>query len=631
MPAAEICVWPFASGLNNAGEVIGFTRAGLPPGLTVWRLEKGAWRRSCAAWPDDWNWVDKSAAHCMWAAGQVLKMGDVPIFYDSGAYSVIKEWDKGKKGKKLGQHEWEVVLSNYMALAQTQRKPRTLWPVLPDEIGSQPGTFKQLKRFSAEIRDLLRAKVSAIGVLHKGKLSLADCAYKMAETLGTDKFVAAFPVVGGRTTPEEVAEAIDRMPIKPLGYHLLGISPGSDQWPSYSRALADAPRSMTLSTDAALVRGLVMRKRYLGPLTKEQDDVDVIIEATIRHQRKFKDPLLRPNLSIRHELAQPDMWLAKGDRERIIEAAIDEGLVERRPYKTMKDTAVRVAPGETRPEYGEPEWWADWRWRHMLWTFYTAPTAALSLWVGPNWKNEPMASWMAAQLQQAYLRTIRTHTTALRKEQAIRRHFTGQKPNRLLRPEESIPVKPACFTVPRLAQMELKLNPEDHGHLNDLATEWGTVFEDLDLDWSDEWEAEDQAAPEFARRTGLEFLGAGNTRAVFALDEQRVLKVAFMGDAGNEANLYECERWLTNSADPDLGADARRWLAPVLACASGGEWLVMRRAKPVKRSALPAMDWGSDMDRLLKRLGVSDTTGAMQWGNLDGQVVLLDYGAPLDT
>jgi len=625
VPAAEICVWPFASGLNNAGEVIGFTRAGLPPGLTVWRLEKGSWRRSCAAWPDDWDWVDKKAAHCMWAAGQVLKMGDVPIFYDSGAYSVIKEWEKGEKANKLGKHEWEVVLSNYMALAQSQRKPRTLWPVLPDEIGSQPGTFKQLKRFGAEIRDLLRAKVSAIGVLHKGKLSLPDCAYKMAETLGTDKFVVAFPVVGGRTTPEEVAAAIDRMPIKPLGYHLLGISPGSDQWPMSSRALADAPRTMTLSTDAALVRGLVMRKRYLGPLTKEQDEVDVIIESTVRHQRKFKDPLLRPNLSIRHELVQPDLWLAKGDRERIIEAAIDEGLVQRRPYKTMKDTSVTVEAGEEPPPPNTPEWWEDWHWRQMLSTFYAAPSAALPLWVGPNWKKEPMASWLAGRLQEAYLRTLRTHTTALRKEQAIRRHITGKKPNRLLRPDESLPVRPACFVVPRLAQMELKLNPEDPGRLDALAAEWAAVFEDGDLDWSCEWEAAERAAPEFTRRTGLEFLGAGNTRAVFALDDQRVIKLAFYSSVGTDSNLHECERWFTTSADPELGEDARRWLAPVLACASGGEWLVMRRATPASRTVVPDMKWGSDMERILRRLEIQDASGAQQWGVLDGQAVLVDY------
>jgi hypothetical protein len=395
----------------------------------------------------------------MWAAGQVLKLGTVPVFYDSGAYSVIKEWKKGKAGKPLGAKEWEVVLSNYMALAESQRQPRTLWPVLPDEIGSQAGTFKQLKRFAPALRDLLATKVAAIGVLHKGRLSLADFAYRMAEELGTDKYVVGFPVVGGRTTPEEIAETIDRLDIKPLGIHLLGISPGSDQWYRYSQALADAPRGMTLSTDAALVRGLVMRKRYIGPLTQEQDDVDAIIETTVRKQRRFKDPLLRPNFSIRHELAQPHLWLTKKERERIIRAAIDEGLVEGQPFKSMKDFSQMYDADEAPPPRSEDDM-AQWAARHKLWIFYTSPTLALPLWTGPNWNHEPMASWLAGQLQETYLRTLRDHTTALRKEQAIRRHFTGMRPSRLLRVDETRPVRPACFMVPRLAQMELKLNPK---------------------------------------------------------------------------------------------------------------------------------------------------------------------------
>ena len=452
MPPDQICVWPFASGLNNAGEVIGFTRAGIPPGITIWSLAKGAWRRRCAAWPEEYDWVDRSAAHCAWAAAQVLKMGTVPVFADSGAYSVIKEWKKGEEAPKLSRDQWDVVMANYMALALGQRSRGTLWPVLPDEIGSQAGTMKQLRRYRPEIDDLLRARVTPIAVVHHGRRSLPDYASDIADALGTEKLVLAFPVAKGRTTPNQVRRAIEGLEFEPLGIHLLGISPQSARWHLYLRALADVPRRWTISTDAAMHRALFMRARHLGPLTKEQDDVAGIIEETVRRQRKFRDPLLRPNLSIRHELAEPTWWLGKAEREAIIADAISDGIVADAP-KGLPVDVVDERPAE----------WDDLQWRMAHWDqfklglFRFDPSAALPFWVGRNWELEPAASWMATRLQEVYLRTLKLHTTALRKEQAIRRHYTGQRPRRLLRPGESIAVEPACFPVPRLAQMELRL------------------------------------------------------------------------------------------------------------------------------------------------------------------------------
>jgi hypothetical protein len=161
--------------------------------------------------------------------------------------------------------------------------------------------------------------------------------------------------------------------------------------------------------------------------------------------------------------------------------------------------------------------------------------------------------------------------------------------------------------------------------MNQLSAEWGQVFEDLELDWSEEWDALDEAAPEFSRRTGFPFLGGGNTRMVFALDDRTVLKLAYMGDSGAEANLHECEVWAEWSvAEPE---ESRRWLAPVVDCASGGEWLVMERAAAVTRDEVPPLNWGSVADQALGRMGIADAAGGAQWGRLsDGRVVLVDYG-----
>jgi hypothetical protein len=453
---SQICAWPFASGLNNAGEVIGFARAGIPPGVTVLRLQQGKWRRNCGAWADEYNWVDRKSAHCTWAVGQVLKRSMSPVFIDSGAYSVIGEMEKGRDAPKMRQEEWDIVLVNYVALALSQGTPGLLWPVLPDEIGSQAGTFRQIKRYLPEITDILRAKVNAIAVMHSGRLSRVDYASKVADTLHTDKFVLGFPVVGGRTTPEELAETIDRLDIRPLGVHLLGISPQSRDWWRFVKALAELPRGMSVSCDAVMHRPLLKRTEFYGPLTRQQDEVRHVIEDTVRSQRRFKDPLLRPDFQIRSELAIPSLWLSKSERAKIIEAAIAEGLVQRAPYKRADVKDYNRYAGD--PDWAEDEFrrvYAKWYHQHKLFSFYEHPTEALLTWVGPDWQHEPMASWMAGKLQEAYLRTLGDHTSALRKEQAIRRHFTGQKPNRLLRPNEALSVEPACFALPRMGQMEL--------------------------------------------------------------------------------------------------------------------------------------------------------------------------------
>jgi hypothetical protein len=163
----------------------------------------------------------------------------------------------------------------------------------------------------------------------------------------------------------------------------------------------------------------------------------------------------------------------------------------------------------------------------------------------------------------------------------------------------------------------------------DLAAAWSELHEELDLEF-DEWDSLKQVAPEFTRRTGLGLLGGGSDRIVFDLGDGTVLKLP-IGTGGIDGNAHECATWHGHNWDvtPERGRElAARWLAPVVQCDTGGEWMVMQKVAPVDEADLPNLDWGSVADNELGELGIADTRGYMQWGRMpDGRVVLVDYAS----
>jgi hypothetical protein len=431
--ARNVCVWTFASGLSNAGEVLGFTRSGIPPGITIWSLSKGSWHKKCAAWPEGWDWVDRKGAFCLRSAGWVAGSG-IPVFMDSGAYAESKEG-----APALTDDQWEVVLTNYIAVAEAYEgtAARSLWLAFPDEVGSQAGTLRRLRKWQGALRDLIKLGVNPIVVLHAGgSRTRTQFADEVAKILGTRDLVLGFPVAQRRTTPQELTETLSRLRWRPKGVHLLGISPKSADWHAYLAALVDLPEELVVSSDAVMHRPLLKRTGPVGALTVEQ----------------------RPDFRLGAELRQPDWWLPKAERRQIVREAMDAGLIP------------RVALGaEPESEYQEDQDPADWYAKNLVWTFQFSPTTALINWAGivpapfskggpAKWKSE-RGRWLKERLEQAYWELLERHTTALRKEQAIRRYYTGQRPNRLLRPNEVVRVAQACYPVSPLGQMELLPSP----------------------------------------------------------------------------------------------------------------------------------------------------------------------------
>lgn len=148
---------------------------------------------------------------------------------------------------------------------------------------------------------------------------------------------------------------------------------------------------------------------------------------------------------------------------------------------------------------------------------------------------------------------------------------------------------------------------------------WTRRLDEMRVDPSDEVEVEEIVAPSFAESTGLVHLGTGRSRSVFGLDEDRVIKLSI--EPNNEANLFECTTWLRNKGDPDRA----RWLAPVLDCADDGTWLVMQRAQRAASEQVGRL-LRSPKIHDLHDLGVGDWRHVDQWGVLNGQLRLVDYG-----
>lgn len=156
---------------------------------------------------------------------------------------------------------------------------------------------------------------------------------------------------------------------------------------------------------------------------------------------------------------------------------------------------------------------------------------------------------------------------------------------------------------------------------DELFETWLSLSETLGVALDGDFEVEEELVPAFTRETGMDLLGCGVTRCVFALDEDRVIKLG--ADETWQANIFECQFWLQNKDDPARA----KWLAPVLDCADDGSWLVMQRAEPVDRRCVSELISGPDRYELYG--WAQDWMHPMQWGELpDGRMVLVDYGWP---
>lgn len=134
-----------------------------------------------------------------------------------------------------------------------------------------------------------------------------------------------------------------------------------------------------------------------------------------------------------------------------------------------------------------------------------------------------------------------------------------------------------------------------------------------------DWRDLDPVMDGFEQDTGMELMGYGAGRAVYEIDDERVLKLA-IGPGGQAQSREECRRW-NETKSP--------YLAPVFACAVDGTWLVMGRAESIDHDEWEAMP---QRKAVVTQLDIEDEDDSEEnWGRYQGRLVLVDYGDPGNT
>lgn len=127
-------------------------------------------------------------------------------------------------------------------------------------------------------------------------MSLFEMYEKIIEILETDNFIIGIPCKKGATSFDELKSFIKEINPKPV--HLLGMSPSSSKWKATKEMILEEEYPLeNLSMDSVRLRALVMRKKYLGPLTRKMDNYknegNTSLEAKIKAIKDIKDIILK--------------------------------------------------------------------------------------------------------------------------------------------------------------------------------------------------------------------------------------------------------------------------------------------------------------------------------------------------
>lgn len=220
---------------------------------------------------------------------------EIKIFADSGAFAEVQYSKGGIRSirKEITHEEWVRRLCKYEKLAEKYGK--RLMAIAPDCVGDQIVTLKRIKKYKEEILNLLD-KCLVVVPLQVGEMSLFEMYEKVVEILETDDFIIGIPCKKGATSFEDLQSFIKKVKPKPI--HLLGMSPSSSKWKITKEMILEEEYPLEkLSMDSVRLRALVMRKKYLGPLTRRMDvyksEGKSALEAKIESIKDIRDIILK--------------------------------------------------------------------------------------------------------------------------------------------------------------------------------------------------------------------------------------------------------------------------------------------------------------------------------------------------
>lgn len=369
--------WPdtlfYASGTNDAGEIRGFARIGIPVGF-------------CAAvvGPTALAELDR------------LDGAGMPVFGDTGAYGEVSADparqaaagvppDPGKLAvvRPITAEEWERRLAVYDRVGA--RFGERFDAVALDRVGEQEETLERLLAYRFRIRALAARGARILMPLHRGVRPLPAFHAEAGRVLGVD-LVPAFPTPKGGTTARDVLSFVES--VRPSRIHLLGLGLRARRARDLLPLLALRAPGMRVSMDANLITSAVGRRADGSPsraLTAAQDAIRG--RGFPRAFRDVANSAWGIHADYTESISFPSAWLTPAGLRRVAAAAA-------------------LSPAQTR------------RWRQNPDTFLQEPLGAGS--DSPRGWEHPA---MQRALDEAWCQHLHRLHTGPRKERAIRIAF----------------------------------------------------------------------------------------------------------------------------------------------------------------------------------------------------------------
>lgn len=143
---------------------------------------------------------------------------------------------------------------------------------------------------------------------------------------------------------------------------------------------------------------------------------------------------------------------------------------------------------------------------------------------------------------------------------------------------------------------------------------------------SDQFEFPQDVRSWWEKTTGTEYIGHGNYRVVFGLDDDHVLKIA-LDYHGEGENQRELDAW-----DTYEGTDIEQYLVPIV---EGDErYVLMKRAVPLSTRAIEDRGIEERLNKVSRQFdrlafedlhSITDTASPSNWGLMGGKILLVDY------
>lgn len=379
--------WPdtlfYASGTNDAGEIRGFARIGIPVGF-------------CAAvvGPTALAELDR------------LDGAGMPVFGDTGAYGEVSADparqaaagvppDPGKLAvvRPITAEEWERRLAVYDRVAA--RFGERFDAVAPDRVGDQEETLERLLAFRFRIRALAACGARILLPLHRGVRPLPAFHAEAGRVLGVD-LVPAFPMPKGGTTARDVLSFVES--VRPSRIHLLGLGLRARRARDLLPLLALRAPGVRVSMDANLITSAVGRRADGSPsrrLTAAQDGIRA--RGFPQAFRDVADPAWGIHADYTDSISFPSAWLGPAGLRRVAAAATLSSAQTRRwcrdPDAFLQEPVSPVSDSARWWEHPAMERALDEAWCQHLDRLHTAPRKERAIRIA--FRNHPAAGQFA--------------------------------------------------------------------------------------------------------------------------------------------------------------------------------------------------------------------------------------------